>query len=131
MGLFKKREVLDLTKKGIDSDVPTEGYFKRKNISSSLVSQNTSPLNQASSSFSPATTETTSPTPNSGGFFNFFGDSSSSTPTPATSSTNTSNFVDNEKLKSQLDDLNYRFSRVLDRLELLEKKMDRFERKSE
>lgn len=146
MGLFKKKEVLDLTKRGIDSDVPTDGYFKRKGLTASSINSNSLSLNNSDS-----TTQTTSNQPvqeqstqSSGGFFSFFGGSENSSSTTSNSnassfsnsgsstsspSTSTVDQADFNRLKTQLEDMNYRFSRVLDRLELLEKKMDRLERK--
>jgi predicted ribosome quality control (RQC) complex YloA/Tae2 family protein len=136
---FKKKEDIDLTKKGIDSDVPVEGYFKRKGKT---------PSTQAIDSSSQTSSAETQTSSSGGGFFSFFGNSdssSSSSNSNATSSTpssssdyssysnssSPSNSADTEKLKTQLDDLSYRISRILDRIELLEKKMDRLERKSE
>jgi hypothetical protein len=66
----------------------------------------------------------------SGGMFNFWGNSDSSSSNQTSSSSSSS--TDSDKIirvERRADDIADRLSRALDRIDLLEKKMDRLERK--
>lgn len=112
-GLGKKREIVDLTK-NTKQNIPSEGYVKRK--TSSLQSYN--PPELQVSNQKPEKTPS-----QEGGFFNFF---SSNNDIPPVSSSNVQE--NSERAESKLNDVLYRLSRLTDRVELLEKKMDRLER---
>lgn len=139
----KKKEVVDFRPKDSDMPIPTK---MRERLLAGRPSLATSPVSSDSSSTN------SSSTGSGGGFFSFFGGGSDSTSSPTTSSsslpssssgsfwdatpnsssTNSSSYNSGttlEKLETSLNDLLYRFSRLIDRVELLEKKMDRVERK--
>lgn len=142
-GLFgKKKEVVDFRPR--DSDMPIPSKMKEK-----LIGGN----NPITSTYTPE--ESNTPTPSSsttsssgGGFFGFFGggnDSSSSTNSTTTPTQTNSTQVDfwgnpvntpavesntSSESNSQLNDVLYRLSRIADRLELVEKKIDRLERRN-
>lgn len=141
----KKKEVMDFRPKDSDMPIPTKMRERLLAGRSSLVTSSSSTDTTNSSNAS-------SSTGSGGGFFSFFGGgsdstnsgSTSSSPSPSSSSgsfwdagTNTSSTSSSsynsgttlEKLETSLNDLLYRFSRLIDRVELLEKKMDRVERK--
>jgi len=130
--LFKKKKenVVDFTPR--DSNMPIPAKMKDKlmagNSQTSIVSASSPSSNTSGQS--------------SGGFFSFFGgssDSSSTTssPSPAPASTPTTDFWGNpvSSCSSQtspshdVSDINHRISRMTDRLELSEKKIERLERK--
>lgn len=131
----KKKEVVDLSSAN-SSGIPASGYLKRKTISTT---QGQESIRSNNSLLSPNQNSNQ----NSGGFFSFFGssdNSNSSSPvsSPAQTSAYGSSYNSNpssesletiEKLKSQIEDISYKLSRMIDRLELLEKKMDRLERR--
>ena len=139
----KKKELVDFRPK--DSDMPIPVKMRDR-----LLGGRASPSSSISNLIAQAPLSTPSPSSSSGssssgGFFSFFGgdsgsssssNDSSSSSSPATSfwdaGTNTapsSSSSGSDKIESSLNDLLYRFSRLMDRVELLEKKMDRFERK--
>jgi hypothetical protein len=138
-GMFKKKkEVLDLRPR--DSDMPIPNKIKERLISvNSSGGLGLSSSSNSSSSLSPiipsgsieSSSQTSSGNENSGGFFSFFGgsDSSSNSSSSSLFSNSTLTSSDLDKTDSKVNDLHYRFSRLLDRVELLEKKMDRLERK--
>lgn len=142
MALFgKKKEVVDLRPR--DADMPIPAKMRER-----LISGNSN----ANSSAIP-TTETTSSSASSSqssgsGFFGFFGgsDSSSNSAATPTSSTetnqtpttdfwgnsvmsNASSSSSNEAVVSSDANLSSRISKMIDRLELVEMKLDRLERK--
>ena len=113
-GLKNKKEVWDL-----------------RGRSDSITVKNKNPTSTSGPEASSSSSSTPSSNSGGGGFFGFFGDNSSSSSSSGTSSTSLSS-SDNDKLtkiESRLDDIFYRFSRLIDRVELLEKKMDRLERR--
>ncbi len=143
--LFKKKnEVVDFRPKDADMPIPTK---MRERLLAGKPDSSTLSLNSS------ATTTPNSSTSSGSGFFSFFGGSSDSstssspvssssvsnsssgsfwdagTNTSSSSSLNSNSNSSFDKLESSLNDLLYRFSRLVDRVELLEKKMDRVERK--
>lgn len=143
MGLFgKKKEVVDLRPK--DADMPIPARMREKLLPAK---SGASIISSASSTASP--TETSS---NSGGFFGFFGggDSSSSAAStnsssavsapaveetktdfwgnPVSTASNSSVSINNQNDNS-VGEMSYKLSRMTDRLELVEKKLGRMERK--
>ena len=129
----KKSDVVDFRNLN-STGIPSSGYLKRKSAGSSSDS-NVSVLASSSSSAS-STNDNSGASSSGGGFFSFFGGSDSSSNAGSSSSygsSNSSSEVTKEnfdKVENRLNDLLYRFSRLMDRVELLEKKMDRFERKN-
>lgn len=123
----KKQEVVDLRPR--DSDMPIPSKIRERLMASgkTQVINGNSVSDTLDSSATPV--NTSSSTSSSGGFFNFFGGSDSSTTETTNNSSSSSSSLDLEKVDSKINDLLYRFSRLTDRVELLEKKMDRFERK--
>lgn len=139
MSLFsKKKEVVDLRPR--DSDMPIPAKMKER-----LLAGNVSNVSSIGSSATLANSEISS---SGQGLFGFFGGSDSSSNSPVSSSTNnetpitetktdfwgnpinnntsnanssTTNFYD--------DNSSHKISKMLDRLELIEKKLDRIERK--
>lgn len=141
----KKKEVVDLTG-SVSGGIPIEGYMKRKGGAS----QQADSISSASSTGSGSSGSSSS----GGGFFGgFFGGGSSSadsSASPASSSsaapaqsmqtdfwgnpvnTNTSSSAPSSASSgsdSQISDILYRLSNMSDRIELIEKKIDRAERK--
>jgi hypothetical protein len=137
-GLFKKKNVLDLRASG---GIPTKGYLKRKGISGEQVSLN---KQEASSSGNLSS---------GGGFFGFFGNSDSGSDSNNNSGASNANtdfwgnpvlgsgsgsrgvspnvsVTEISRMQERLNDISDRFSRLLDRVELLEKKMERAERRT-
>ena len=136
----KKKEVVDFRPR--DSDMPVPQKIKDR-----LITGKSNSISPASSSEIPSTA------PSSGGFFNFFGGSDSQTkastasdsvnsevktdffgnplnnPSPALSSTNNFSSSNTNLHETRIDDVSSRLSRLLDRVELLEKKMDRLDRR--
>lgn len=141
----KKKEVVDFRPK--DSDMPIPAKMRDRLLSGK---GNTGIVTSADPSTN-SSSSTSSGSSGSGGFFSFFGGSDSSSSNSSSSNTSSSSsgsFWDAgtntssssssssynsgttlEKLETSLNDLLYRFSRLVDRVELLEKKMDRVERK--
>jgi len=139
----KKKDVVDFRPKDADMPIPLKMRERllagKSNSIITPVSSDNSSTNSSSSG-------------SGGGFFSFFGggsdsanSSSASSSTSSSSSSSSGSFWDAgtntsstnsssssssvDKLESSLNDLLYRFSRLIDRVELLEKKMDRVERK--
>lgn len=120
---FKKRnDVIDLRKRGDSITIATS--------ESAPASQAASPSDVPAPS---------APVQSQGsGFFNFWGNSeSSSSQVSSTSSSPSSDFtssssIDSDKtlrIERRIDDIADRLSRILDRVDLLEKKMDRVDRR--
>ena len=143
-----KREVMDLRNRD-NGGIPSDGYLKRKgnNITgagSSIVSPSiTTAADFASTSSDNTSNSSSNSSSNSGGgFFSFFGNNDSNNSASSSSSSNStgssyggygnssSSSTDVSKVEERLNDLLYRFSRVMDRVELLEKKMDRLDRRN-
>lgn len=151
-GFKKKVEVVDLRPK--DSDMPIPSKIRERLMASGKTqtvggnSFSDALESNSSTSISPSSSANQS---SSGGFFSFFGgsDSSSSSasssdssvkpPTSfwdannSTSSVNSSSSPtssSSERIETQVNDLLYRFSRLIDRVELVEKKLERLERKN-
>jgi hypothetical protein len=135
--LFKKRkEVVDFRKK--DSDMPVPAKIKER-----LMAGKTS-SGMIVTSANPSESSTTQ---SSGGFFGFFGGSDSSSSNASSPEVKTEAKTDfwgnsvststnegsssnyNSNSDTRLNDVLYKLTRVTDRLELVEKKIDRIERK--
>lgn len=129
-GWFKKKEVVDL-RKG-QSDIVVSDDVKKRFANQQTL--NEPPANAASTSApSPSSQE-------SGGFFSFFGSSNagnvSSMPSPpsATSDAISYSGSDNgdkiESLNKRIDELSLGISRLTDRVDLNERKIERLERRT-
>ncbi len=124
----KKQEVVDLRPR--DSDMPIPSKIRERLMASGKTQViNGNSVSDTLEAAAPASASSSSNSSSGGGFFNFFGGSESSNTESSTSPGSTSSSLDLEKVDSKINDLLYRFSRLTDRVELLEKKMDRFERK--
>jgi len=120
----KKQQDMDLTG-NVSGGIPLPKRLQKK-INPIKTDNGIITLSDTSSQTSP---ETPAQSANSGGFFNFFGNDSSSyasTPTPASDSAPAESLQTTNKL-SEISD---RLSRLIDRVELIERKIDRLERKS-
>jgi hypothetical protein len=154
----KKKSDLDLRPKESDMPIPIKMREKLlANSKTRIINGNTlsdsleAPLADQIGSTAQQTNSSNS---SGGGFFNFFGGSDSNqktenttssssnssstsfwdvgTNTTATNSSTSSSITSNsnsERIESSLNDLLYRFSRLMDRVELLEKKMERLDRR--
>jgi hypothetical protein len=126
-GLKKKKEVLDLRPK--DSDMPLPAKMREKLIAGpriSLIAGNSTSASVDSRSIdTSSSTSANSSSNSSGGFFSFFGGGDSSS-----SVSDSSSSVISDNTSSQVGDLSYRLSRLLDRIELVEKKLERLERRN-
>ena len=118
--LFKKKKVLDFRPGREDIIIES----KNQSSGSTNTSESVEPI----------------PTPSGGGGFfgGFFSGDSSSSPSSSSSSSysssssNNSSLVDADKMiriERRVEDIADRLSKLLDRVDLLEKKMDRVERK--
>lgn len=139
----KKKEVVDFRPR--DSDMPVPQKIKDR-----LIAGKTNSVSSGSTSEIPTTA------PSGGGFFNFFGSSNDNSSTssapiisdstasevktdffgnplnsssPVSSSTNSFSSSSTNLNETRIDDVSTRLSRLLDRVELLEKKMDRLDRR--
>jgi len=125
--LFKKKKQQDMDLTGsVSGGIPLPKHLQKK-INPLKAENGIITLSDTSSQTSPETPQTTPA--NSGGFFNFFGNDSSSyssTPTPASDSIS----QDSLQINNKLSEISDRLSKLLDRVELLERKIDRLERKS-
>jgi hypothetical protein len=136
----KKKEVVDFRPR--DSDMPIPAKMKERLMSTRPSS------GIITTSSEPSSTTTSASSSGSGGFFSFFGGNSdsgsSSSPaseaktdfwgnstssSDSSSSTTISSSSSYDKLESSLNDVIYRLSRLTDRFELVEKKLERVERK--
>lgn len=143
-GLFKKkREVIDWREKDSDMPIPAKMMEKLKAQRTSI--STTAPVSSIASD---------KPAESSGGFFSFFGGGSNSTDSANSTSTPSSITPVQEEVKTdfwgnpiavkqdsivrpaadssihtRLDDVSSRFTRLMDRVELLEKKIERLERR--
>lgn len=141
-----KREVMDLRNRD-NGGIPSDGYLKRKgNNITGAGSAIVSPSITTAADFASTSSENTSNSSNSsssnsgGGFFSFFGNNDSNSSSSSSSNNSSSSYggygnsssgsSDISKVEERLNDLLYRFSRVMDRVELLEKKMDRLDRRN-
>jgi predicted RNase H-like nuclease (RuvC/YqgF family) len=124
----KKQEVVDLRPR--DSDMPIPSKIRERLMASGKTQViNGNSVSDSLEASVPAVTSSSSNSSSSGGFFNFFGGGDSSNNESSASASSNNSSLDLEKVDSKINDLLYRFSRLTDRVELLEKKMDRFERK--
>jgi predicted RNase H-like nuclease (RuvC/YqgF family) len=124
----KKQEVVDLRPR--DSDMPIPSKIRERLMASGKTQViNGNSVSDSLEASVPAVTSSSSNSSSSGGFFNFFGGGDSSNNESSASASSNNRSLDLEKVDSKINDLLYRFSRLTDRVELLEKKMDRFERK--
>jgi len=122
----KKQQDMDLTG-SLSGGIPLPKHLQKK-IVPIKSSDGIITLSDTYSQTSPETSQTPA-TSSGGGFFNFFGNDSSSyasTPTPAIDSS----YPNNLQTTNKLDEISGRLSKLLDRVELIERKIDRFERKS-
>lgn len=136
-GFKKKKEVVDFRHR--DSDMPIPAKMKEKFGITNASNTDLSNVPKSSST---------------GGFFSFFGgnndsissssskeseaktdfwgnpvSSNSSSNSSSSSNNNLSNNLGFDKIENSIGDLAYRISRITDRLELVEKKFERIERK--
>jgi peptidoglycan hydrolase CwlO-like protein len=112
LGLFKKKQVMDLRPK--NNDV----LIRDKDKSEVSMENKSSSVSNS--------------TENSGGIFGFFDNSSSSPVNSSYSSSDSTVNIQSElsKLRKRIDDLSTGISRLSDRVDLSEKKIDRLEGKS-
>jgi len=124
---FKKTKVKEMDLTGsVSSGIPLPKHLKKK-ITPIQSNNGIITLSDASSSQANATSTNQQPA-NSGGFFNFFGNDYSASPT--SSSTQSSLESSNLDVTNKLSEISDRLSRLIDRVELIERKIDRLERKS-
>ena len=131
----KKKEIVDFRPR--DSDMPIPAKMKDKfGIKNQAVSPSFEGLQSSSSSSTIPSNQSSQST--GGGFFNFFGGSSDAS--PATTSSPVAEVktdfwgnpvqTNNEPVSNPSStDSTYKLSHITDRLELIEKKLERLERK--